>query len=84
MADVGSSLRTAAGPILPQVCLTLGVTGHRPARPGSENLADLEGAVCRLINALSDALKKVGQKHANAFCSGALCLRLVSQRALTP
>ncbi|MBO9518205.1 MAG: hypothetical protein J7493_09075 [Porphyrobacter sp.] len=62
----------------PQLCLTVGVTGHRPARLGSENLELLQHLVGTLLSGLADAVQAVGQEHGEAFSDQPLCLRLVT------
>lgn len=62
----------------PQLCLTVGVTGHRPARLGSETLDQLRELVASLLSGLADAVQTVGREHGEAFSEEPLCLRLVT------
>lgn len=79
MVDLQNAVRASGdGPPQPQLCLTLGVTGHRPARLGLDNLDRLEEDVSGLLDALRTAVEAVRQDNAAAFARVPQCLRLVS------
>jgi hypothetical protein len=79
MVDLPNDVRaTGEGPPQPQLCLTLGVTGHRPARLGTGSLDRLEEDVSRLLDAMRSAVEAVRQDSAGAFAAVPQCLRLVS------
>ncbi len=79
MVDLQNDVRaTGEASRQPQLCLTLGVTGHRPARLGADNIDKLEHLISGLLAQLGSAAETVRQEHADAFARTPRCLRLVS------
>jgi hypothetical protein len=82
MADLQKDVPAIGeGPPKPQLCLTLGVTGHRPARLGPAHLHRIEELVSGLLAAMGTSVETVRQDHAASFATAPKCLRLVSALA---
>ena len=67
--------------IKPQLCLTLGVTGHRQHRLVGVDLAALTATVAATLKQLQSALDTVKRDHAAAFSHQPAPLRMVSALA---
>ena len=76
--DAGESAQTD---LKPGCRLTVGITGHRRHKLPAEHWPRIEAAVATQLSSLRETAAKSAQKHASAFASAPLQLRLVTPLA---
>ena len=81
MSEASSSAPAEQSKLKPDLCLAVGVTGHRLARMHSADLEALRATVARLLPKVRQAVDAVMANHAAQFASVVPRLRMVSALA---
>ena len=81
MSSETNAVASANGGLKPDLCLAVGITGHRLERMPHVDLAALRQTIAGLLSRVREAADRVGTKHAPQFATAAPKMRLVTALA---
>ena len=81
MSSETNAVASANGGLKPDLCLAVGVTGHRLERMPHVDLAALRQTIAGLLSRVHEATDSAGARHAPQFASAAPKMRLVTALA---
>ncbi|MBC7623836.1 MAG: hypothetical protein H7232_10655 [Aeromicrobium sp.] len=81
MSSETNAVASANGGLKPDLCLAVGITGHRLERMPHVDLAALRQTIAGLLIRVREAADRVGTKHAPQFATAAPKMRLVTALA---